>query len=252
MTTYLCAKAHGKRFTAIPVFPMRAFHHGAIVYNTNAGIRSPKDLEGRRVGVNRGYTVTTGLWARSVLQHEYGVDLEQRHVGAVGRRARRRVSAAGERGRRSNRARRWRTCWSRARSPPPSASRWTRPDVQPLSPTPAKPASRRCARAAIYPINHTVVVKNDLLDVAPGSRAGPLRRVRRGQADLRRAAEGRIGGSTGRQDLQAGDGDHRRPASLRHRAQPEGARGRSSGTASSRASSRQPFTIEELFPENTR
>src|SRR4029453_14994102 len=75
MTTYLCAKAHGKAFTALPVFPMRAFHHGAILVNTNAGIRSPKDLEGKRVGVNRGYTVTTGLWARSVLQHEHGVDL---------------------------------------------------------------------------------------------------------------------------------------------------------------------------------
>src|SRR6185503_718651 len=33
MTTYLCARACGKPFTAIPVFPMRAFHHGAIVYN---------------------------------------------------------------------------------------------------------------------------------------------------------------------------------------------------------------------------
>src|SRR6185295_5106174 len=75
MTTYLCARAHGKPFTAIPVFPMRAFHHGAIVYNTTAGIRTPKDLEGRKVGINRGYTVTTGLWARSILQHEHGVDL---------------------------------------------------------------------------------------------------------------------------------------------------------------------------------
>ena len=74
ITTYLTAKAHGKRFTAVPVFPMRAFHHGAIVYNVKSDIRTPKDLEGRKVGVNRGYTVTTGLWARSILQHQYGVD----------------------------------------------------------------------------------------------------------------------------------------------------------------------------------
>ena len=59
MTTYLCARAYGKPFTAIPVFPMRAFHHGAILYNTNAGVRTPTDLEGKKVGVNRGYTVTT-------------------------------------------------------------------------------------------------------------------------------------------------------------------------------------------------
>src|SRR5216683_313590 len=77
MTTYICARAYGKAFTAIPVFPMRAFHHGAIVYNTRSGVRTPKDLEGRQVGVNRGYTVTTGLWARSILQHEHGVDLSR-------------------------------------------------------------------------------------------------------------------------------------------------------------------------------
>src|SRR5262245_56639033 len=55
-TTYLCAKAHGKPFTAVPVFPARVFHHGAILYNTKSGIRSPKDLEGHTVGVHRGYT----------------------------------------------------------------------------------------------------------------------------------------------------------------------------------------------------
>jgi 4,5-dihydroxyphthalate decarboxylase len=77
LTTYVCARAHDKRFTALPIFLVRAFHHGAIVINTDAGVAHPKDLEGRRVGVNRGYTVTTGLWARSVLQHRYGVDLSK-------------------------------------------------------------------------------------------------------------------------------------------------------------------------------
>src|SRR5687767_2563496 len=77
ITTYICARAHGKRFTALPVFVMRAFHHGAILYNTKSGVRGPKDLEGKRVGVNRGYTVTTGLWARSILQHQYDVDLKR-------------------------------------------------------------------------------------------------------------------------------------------------------------------------------
>jgi 4,5-dihydroxyphthalate decarboxylase len=76
-TTYLCAKAAGKRFTALPIFLVRGFHHGAIVCNTEAGIREPKDLEGRRVGVNRGYTVTTGVWARGILADEYGVDLDR-------------------------------------------------------------------------------------------------------------------------------------------------------------------------------
>jgi 4,5-dihydroxyphthalate decarboxylase len=61
--------------TAVPVFLVRAFHHGAILANT--GIAKPKDLEGKKVGVNRGYTVTTGVWARSILQDEHGVDLSK-------------------------------------------------------------------------------------------------------------------------------------------------------------------------------
>jgi 4,5-dihydroxyphthalate decarboxylase len=76
-TTYLVARAHGKRFTALPVFLVRGFHHGAIVVNAGGGDRAPVDLEGRRVGVNRGYTVTTGVWARGILEREYGVDLDR-------------------------------------------------------------------------------------------------------------------------------------------------------------------------------
>src|SRR6202045_4829030 len=77
ITTYICARAYRKPMTAVPVFLVRAFHHGAILANTNSGIRSPKDLEGKRVGVNRGYTVTTGVWARGILEKEYGVDLSK-------------------------------------------------------------------------------------------------------------------------------------------------------------------------------
>ena len=77
LTTYLCAREHGVRFTALPIFLVRAFHHGAIVHNARFGPLKPKDLEGQRVGVNRGYTVTTGVWARAILQEEYGVDLSK-------------------------------------------------------------------------------------------------------------------------------------------------------------------------------
>src|SRR4051794_16387795 len=72
-TTYLCAKEHGAAFTALPIFLVRGFHHGAIVAR-EAG--DPRSLEGKRVGVNRGYTVTTGVWVRGVLADEYGVDLD--------------------------------------------------------------------------------------------------------------------------------------------------------------------------------
>src|SRR6266498_5255345 len=73
-TTYLCAKEHGARFTALPISLVRGFHHGAIVAN---GVRDPKELEGKKVGGNRGYTVTTCVWARGVLADEHGVDLDK-------------------------------------------------------------------------------------------------------------------------------------------------------------------------------
>ena len=73
ITTYLCAKEHGARFTALPIFPVRGFHHGAVVATAQG---DPRQLEGARVGVNRGYTVTTGVWARGVLADEHGVDLD--------------------------------------------------------------------------------------------------------------------------------------------------------------------------------
>jgi hypothetical protein len=72
-TTYLVAKEHGASFTALPVFLVRGFHHGAVVAREPG---DPRALEGQRVGVNRGYTVTTGVWARGVLADEYGVDLD--------------------------------------------------------------------------------------------------------------------------------------------------------------------------------
>lgn len=77
ITTYLCAKEHGVEFTALPIFLVRDFHHGAILHNNTVGIQSPKDLEGKKVGVNRGFTVTTGVWARAILQDYYGVDLDK-------------------------------------------------------------------------------------------------------------------------------------------------------------------------------
>ena len=77
LTTYLCARDHGVPLSGLPIFLKRAFHHGAILHNIKFGLENPKDLEGQRVGVNRGYTVTAGVWARGVLQEEYGVDLSK-------------------------------------------------------------------------------------------------------------------------------------------------------------------------------
>ena len=72
-TTYIIARAFGAPFVALPIFVVRRFHHAGLLVRPDAGIRTPKDLEGRKVGV-RAYSVTTGVWTRQVLIDEFGVD----------------------------------------------------------------------------------------------------------------------------------------------------------------------------------
>ena len=72
-TTYIIARAYGAPFVALPVFLLRRFHHSGLLVRPDSGIKTPKDLEGRKVGV-RAYSVTTGVWTRAVLIDEYGLD----------------------------------------------------------------------------------------------------------------------------------------------------------------------------------
>jgi 4,5-dihydroxyphthalate decarboxylase len=72
-TTYIIARAYGAPFVALPIFVVRRFHHGGLLVRPDAGINSPKDLEGKKVGV-RAYSVTTGVWNRQVLIDEFGLD----------------------------------------------------------------------------------------------------------------------------------------------------------------------------------
>lgn len=74
-TEYITHLATGNSpFVALPVFASRMFRHGFIVVNTRSGIKTPKDLEGRRVGVQL-YTMSAAMWIRGMLRHDYGVDL---------------------------------------------------------------------------------------------------------------------------------------------------------------------------------
>ena len=60
-------------FVAIPVFISRVFRHGYVFTNKKSGIRAPKDLEGKRIGVPL-YTQSAALWVRGHLTSQYGVD----------------------------------------------------------------------------------------------------------------------------------------------------------------------------------
>ena len=167
LTTYACAREHGVKFTALPIFLVRAFHHGAIVVNTDLGITHPRQLEGRKVGVNRGWTVTTGLWARSILQHQYGVDLTKitwvlsgdEHVAAYqppsyvqpiekGRRMADLVASGELAG--------------------AIGVDIDVPHVQPLVPLAAQAGLDALRARGHYPINHLVVVKDSVLQAHPG------------------------------------------------------------------------------------
>jgi 4,5-dihydroxyphthalate decarboxylase len=72
-TTYIIARAYGAPFVGLPIFVVRRFHHSGMLVRPDAGIKSPKDLEGKKVGV-RAYSVTTGVWLRQVLIDEFGLD----------------------------------------------------------------------------------------------------------------------------------------------------------------------------------
>ena len=76
IVTYLQAKAYGKPYVLLPAPISGRFQHHCSGYNSAFGAMSPKDIEGKRVGV-RTYAQTTGLWIRGILQHEHGVDLDK-------------------------------------------------------------------------------------------------------------------------------------------------------------------------------
>jgi 4,5-dihydroxyphthalate decarboxylase len=73
LSNYMIALGRGdRRFVAIPVFPSRVFRHSHIWVNANAGIREPRDLIGKRVGI-ADYSMTALLFIRGMLQHQYNV-----------------------------------------------------------------------------------------------------------------------------------------------------------------------------------
>ncbi len=62
-------------FVAIPIFPSRFFRHSCIFINANAGIRTAKDLIGKRVGTPE-FQMTAPVWIRGILSEHYGVPVD--------------------------------------------------------------------------------------------------------------------------------------------------------------------------------
>jgi 4,5-dihydroxyphthalate decarboxylase len=186
MSSLLISTARGPTpFVALPVFTTREFFHTRILVRTDAGIATPADLRGKRVGVPE-YQQTAAIWSRGALQHEFGVvarEIEwfmerppdKSHGGATGFKPpagvkvtpippstnigamllERELDATLLYLTNPNLVDRSRIDLSR------------HPDIRPLFADREAEGRRYYARTGIYPINHTVVVQRAVLERHP-------------------------------------------------------------------------------------
>jgi 4,5-dihydroxyphthalate decarboxylase len=173
------------RFLGLPIFTTRRFYHTFILVRRQAGIETPADLKGKRVGVPE-YQQTAALWARGVLQHEFGVhprDIEfwmertpdKSHGGATGFKPPPGVTVnqipadksigsmmlAGE----LDAALHYlsgRNLVDRSR-----ADLVHNPDFKYLFPDSVAEGIRYYRKTGIYPINHQAVVRRDIYEKEP-------------------------------------------------------------------------------------
>ena len=73
LVTFLMARDRGVPLVLLPAVVVARFQHPLLVQDAARPALAPRELEGRRVGV-RSYSVTTGMWMRSILAEDYGVD----------------------------------------------------------------------------------------------------------------------------------------------------------------------------------
>ena len=79
LASYAALKGRGEcPFVAVPVALSKIFRHSCIYVRTDAGIKTPQDLKGRRVGTSQ-WSSTGLVFMRGMLQHDYGVKSEDMH-----------------------------------------------------------------------------------------------------------------------------------------------------------------------------
>ena len=76
LVTYFQAKEHNKGLRLLPAAMLARFQHGTMLFNSERGRLTPRDLLGKRIGV-RSYSQTTGVWIRGILENDYNIDLSR-------------------------------------------------------------------------------------------------------------------------------------------------------------------------------
>jgi 4,5-dihydroxyphthalate decarboxylase len=163
IVTYLMAKAHQKPLVLLPATMLGRHQLAYAIYDGECGVLSPGDLEGKRVGI-RSFTTTTGAWIRGILANDYGVNLdkiswvtfEDPHVAEYRDTTERAPSGKkivpmlldGE--------------LDAVLGEAASEAR-----LKPLFSDPAAEASRWFARHGVVPVNHLVVVTEELARERP-------------------------------------------------------------------------------------
>ena len=168
LASYLQARAAGVPITLIPVVLVGGPHHRSLTRLPGGPRLTPRDLVGRRVGV-RSYSQTTGLWVRGILHEDYGVascdvtwvTTEEPHVAGY------REPANVERSALSNVADLLRTGEADAAVLGPRAIGGQGEGLVPLVEDAQAAADAWAARHGTVPINHTLVVRDDVLRADP-------------------------------------------------------------------------------------
>jgi len=76
LSWYMMARCRKEPVIALPIFPLRMQIHPYIFCSPSSAIERPEDLKGKKIGMDQ-YRLTVGLWARGILQEDYGVSPEE-------------------------------------------------------------------------------------------------------------------------------------------------------------------------------
>jgi 4,5-dihydroxyphthalate decarboxylase len=171
LVDYLNGVEHGLPFTAIAIFPHRIYRHRDIWVAGGAAVKEPKDLTGKRVGI-QSWTNSASVWQRGLLAQDYGVDLssiewiaESAAHGGGGPKWARIATKPRERSLDQMLAAGDIDALMLPR--PPELTPVETARIRRLFPDFSTAEQEYRARTGIFPIMHVMVIKNDLLAARP-------------------------------------------------------------------------------------